>query len=69
MLKRVSVEEPIVFAGGVARNVCMLCLLEETLEKKITGPENPQMVDALGAALCVLCALGVEILQKCLHGL
>lgn len=69
MLKRVSVKEPIVFAGGVARNVCMLCLLEETLKKKITVLENPQMVGALGAALCVLCALGGELLQKCLHGL
>ena len=51
MLKRVSVKEPIVFAGGVARNVCMRRLLEETLKKKITVPEDPQMVDAYGAAL------------------
>lgn len=51
MLKRVSVEEPIVFAGGVARNVCMLRLLEETLDKRITVPEDPQMVGAYGAAL------------------
>lgn len=51
MLKRVSVEEPIVFAGGVARNVCMRRLLEKALEKKIAVPENPQMVGAYGAAL------------------
>ncbi len=51
MLKRVSVEEPIVFAGGVARNPCMRRLLEEMLEKDILVPENPQMVGALGAAL------------------
>ena len=51
MLKRVSVEEPIVFAGGVARNVCMHRLLEETLKKKITVPKDPQMVGAYGAAL------------------
>ena len=51
MLKRVSVEEPIVFAGGVAQNVCMLRLLEDTLEKQITVPRDPQMVGAYGAAL------------------
>lgn len=53
ILKRVSVEEPIVFAGGVARNVCMQRLLEEALEKAITVPEDPQMVGAYGAALLV----------------
>ena len=51
MLKRVSVEEPIVFAGGVAMNICMRRLLEETLNKKITVPENPQMIGAYGAAM------------------
>lgn len=50
MLKRVSVEEPIIFAGGVARNSCMHHLLGEALEKDILVPENPQMVGALGAA-------------------
>jgi len=51
MLKRVSDKEPVVFAGGVARNVCMRRLLEEALGKQILVPENPQMVGALGAAL------------------
>ncbi len=51
MLKRVSVKEPIVFAGGVARNSCMHHLLEEALGKDILIPKNPQMVGALGAAL------------------
>lgn len=51
MLKRVSVGDPIVFAGGVARNVCMQQLLEQTLERKIMVPEDPQMVGAYGAAL------------------
>ncbi len=58
MLKRVSVEEPIVFAGGVARNVCMHRLLQESLEKKIAVPEDPQMVGAYGAAL--LAAVGTD---------
>ncbi len=51
MLKRVSVKEPIIFAGGVARNPCTRHLLEEVLGQKIVIPENPQMVGALGAAL------------------
>ena len=51
MLKRISVNDGIVFAGGVARNPCMSHLLEKALERKILIPENPQMVGALGAAL------------------
>ena len=51
MIKRVSSNGPIVFAGGVAKNQCMRRLLEEALEQKILIPENPQMVGALGAAL------------------
>ncbi len=51
MLKRVSVKEPLLFAGGVARNPCMRRLLEEALNTHILVPENPQMVGALGAAL------------------
>lgn len=58
MLKRVSVGEPIVFAGGVARNVCMHRLLQESLEEKIAVPEDPQMVGAYGAAL--LAAAGTD---------
>jgi predicted CoA-substrate-specific enzyme activase len=50
MLKRVSVQEPILFAGGVARNPCMHRLMEEALGRKIMVPEDPQMVGALGAA-------------------
>jgi predicted CoA-substrate-specific enzyme activase len=51
MVKRVSVEGPIVFAGGVARNPCMHRLLEDALQSEIIVPESPQMVGALGAAL------------------
>jgi predicted CoA-substrate-specific enzyme activase len=51
MLKRVSVKEPIIFAGGVARNPCTRRLLEEVLGQKIVVPKDPQMVGALGAAL------------------
>jgi len=51
MLKRVTVKEPILFAGGVACNPCMRHLLEEALGVPILAPENPQIVGALGAAL------------------
>ena len=51
MLKRVSIKEPIVFAGGVARNLCMHHLLEEALKKNILVPKNPQVMGAFGAAL------------------
>lgn len=51
MLKRVSEQGPMVFAGGVAKNPCMHHLLEEALQTEVTVPENPQMVGAFGAAL------------------
>lgn len=51
MVKRVSDEDPIIFAGGVAKNPCIRKLLEQSLDRKITVPENPQMIGALGAAL------------------
>lgn len=51
MMKRVSIKEPVLFAGGVARNPCIRHLLEEALDRDILVPENPQMVGALGAAL------------------
>jgi len=51
MLKRVSQTEPILFAGGVARDPCMRHLLEDALKKDILIPEDPQMVGALGAAI------------------
>jgi predicted CoA-substrate-specific enzyme activase len=51
MLRRISEEEPIVFAGGVAKNTCMHQLLEHSLGKNIHVPEDPQMVGAYGAAL------------------
>ncbi|MGA9178077.1 MAG: acyl-CoA dehydratase activase [Desulfobacterales bacterium] len=51
MLKRVSVGNDIVFAGGVAKNPCIRRLLEDTLERQVLVPEDPQMVGALGAAL------------------
>jgi len=51
MLKRTSVKEAIIFAGGVARNPCIRRLLEKAMDKDIMVPEDPQMVGAMGAAL------------------
>jgi activator of 2-hydroxyglutaryl-CoA dehydratase len=50
MVKRVSVEQPMLFAGGVARNPCMRYLIGEALRMEILVPRNLPMVGALGAA-------------------
>ena len=51
MLKRISINRTIVFAGGVARNICMCHMLEELLAQEIKIPNDPQIVGALCAAL------------------
>ena len=51
MLRRLGVRERLVFAGGVARNVCMRQLLAQELATPLAVPDNPQTVGALGAAL------------------
>ncbi len=51
MLGRVGLVFPFLFAGGVARNPCMVRLLREALPGEILVPEEPDMVGALGAAL------------------
>jgi predicted CoA-substrate-specific enzyme activase len=51
MLKRVTITDAVVFAGGVALNPCMVHILREVTGRKIVVPENPQTLGALGAAL------------------
>jgi predicted CoA-substrate-specific enzyme activase len=51
MLKRVSISEPVLFAGGVAKNPCMVQLLQQAIGREILVPDDPQMIGALGAAL------------------
>jgi (R)-2-hydroxyacyl-CoA dehydratese activating ATPase len=51
MINRISSKGDIVFTGGVAKNQCMVALLEEKLGRGILVPEDPQCVGALGAAL------------------
>ena len=51
MLRRVGLESPIVFAGGVAHNACVRKLLEEQMQEEVIVPGEPDMVGSLGAAL------------------
>ncbi|TVQ99810.1 MAG: 3-hydroxyacyl-ACP dehydratase [Desulfovibrionales bacterium] len=51
MLNRVGLEHPLCFAGGVARNPCVVKLLKERIGERIIVPEQPDMVGALGAAM------------------
>ncbi|MBW2102714.1 MAG: 3-hydroxyacyl-ACP dehydratase [Deltaproteobacteria bacterium] len=51
MLKRVSIRPPVFFAGGVARNPCIVEILKQATGTEILVPAEPQMAGALGAAL------------------
>lgn len=51
MLKRIGANGTVVFAGGVAKNKCIIHLIERLLNQKIFVPKNPQIVGAYGAAL------------------
>lgn len=51
MLRRVGLEGPLVFAGGVARNVCAVELLREISRVECLVPDDPDLVGALGACL------------------
>jgi len=53
LMGRVGFEEPVLFAGGVAKNKCMIALLEQKLRSKLLIPKEPQIVGAIGAALIV----------------
>jgi len=50
MLGRIEPEDAIVFAGGVAKNPCMVELLKKNLGKLLI-PNEPQIIGALGAAI------------------
>ncbi len=51
MLRRTSVNDPLVFSGGVARNACAVSLIREIAGYDLLVPDEPDMVGALGAAL------------------
>ena len=48
---QISFEEPIVFSGGVAKNIGVVKAIEEELGKKVITPKEPQITAALGAAI------------------
>jgi predicted CoA-substrate-specific enzyme activase len=52
MLGRLPVLSPLVFAGGVAYNQCIRQLLSTYCNKELLLPPDPQIIGALGAALC-----------------
>ncbi len=52
MLDRVGFGDSIVFSGGVARNPCIVQMLQERLDNvKVESPSAPDIVGAMGAAL------------------
>ncbi|OEF97411.1 acyl-CoA dehydratase activase [Desulfuribacillus alkaliarsenatis] len=51
MVGRVGLVEPVVFAGGGAKNIGLVTLLEEELSAICSIPSEPQIVGAYGAAL------------------
>lgn len=51
LLQRVGFEPPLVFTGGVAKNTCIVALLQEKIKGELYLPADPQLVGALGAAL------------------
>lgn len=48
---QINYKEPIVFSGGVARNIGVVKAIEEELGKKVVTLEEPQITAALGAAV------------------
>ena len=61
MLTRVGLNQPLLFAGGVASNPCVVHLLTEALGYPPLIPEQPEMVGAHGAALHACCPVPPEI--------
>jgi len=51
LIGRIGFEDKIVFAGGVAKNKCMVALLRQRLAMHLLIPKEPQIVGAVGAAL------------------
>ncbi|WP_320170908.1 acyl-CoA dehydratase activase [Maridesulfovibrio sp.] len=51
MLGRVGLSEPLVFAGGVANNTCVVSMLKESLKVEPLIPDEPDFTGALGAAV------------------
>ena len=50
MMARLGIHPPVVFAGGAARNRCLIKLIGDALKCRLTVPKQPHMLGALGAA-------------------
>jgi len=50
-IRRVGLESPVLFAGGAARNPCLVRLIQEEIGLDLVVPAAPQTIGALGAAL------------------
>ena len=53
MLRRLQLEDDILFCGGGALNGCLQKMISEMLGREVHVPTEPQIVAALGAALSV----------------
>lgn len=51
LLKRVTIKDVLLFAGGVALNTCVIRLIREEFGLNIFIPEDPQLIGAIGCAL------------------
>jgi predicted CoA-substrate-specific enzyme activase len=51
MLGRIGIRKRVVFAGGVAKNPCMVALLGKRLGQELIIPDEPQLIGSIGAAL------------------
>ncbi len=51
LLHRLGIQERVVFSGGVAKNPCIVKMLEENLDIKIYVPDAPDVIGAIGSAL------------------
>lgn len=51
LANRIGLGAEALAVGGLARNVGIIACLEELMGRKLSVPENPQIVSALGAAL------------------
>lgn len=60
MFLRLGIQDGIAFIGWPAKNIGLVKCLEEDLGRKITVPEDPEYVGAIGAALTAAKKAGAE---------
>ncbi len=54
MIHSVGLPPPLMLSGGVARNLAVRALLEDSTDERVVVPEQPQLMGAYGAALLAL---------------